>query len=245
MRTLLLLFAGLAINSPALCQQGGYTHAREMGLKGSIKTVKEYQYEAYKAADSDIHKRGTHYHTLTVTNFNPQGNIITETAYAYNTNYTKQPANDTIASVTKTVYNYNGSVCTGYTQYTNDVKTKLCERTMYGDYSYRDSIYAYIQPGGKQSPITCVQQYYYSPLYKLDSTHIFKYYDITVSIAKESKRVVVYLTKAGNDAQYTMQLLDGVHLRSDAYDNRLEDVFEYFEDGSRIYEISEYVYEYY
>lgn len=237
------LLAGLMFFSEGQCQN--YTHAKEQGLKGKIKILKEYSYEAYKGADSNFHKRSERYYALSITDFNELGNMVAKTEYSYNTNFTTSPANDAIASIAKTVYSYRGTVCTGYTRYLNNVRTTLCERTMRGDYGYTDSIYAFIQPGDKQSQLVSVTTYFYNKDYHLDSTNKSIFYDIETGTLKDSKKITVYLVTAGHNKPYSMQLLEDEHPQRDKQGNRLEDVYVYFEGDTREYEISRYEYEYY
>jgi hypothetical protein len=230
----------------AIGQNSGYSHAKEMGLKGQPKTMKEYQYEAYLDKDSNIEKRGNHYYAITVTQFNPFGNITAKTEYSYSTNYAPKAINDTIASVKKTVYTYNYKTCTGYTTYTNETRTFLCKRTIHNNYNYTDSVYAYIQPGDVATLVR-IESKYLNTRYTEDSVKKFNFYDVSIHIGKDKKDVTIYLVPAGHQPVYNMQLVASFNATTDKTGNRKQDAWMFTspDTSENEYEISEYIYEYY
>lgn len=73
--TITFLCLALTTSVPVHCQ---YSHARELGMKGSVKTITEYNFEAIKQKSS-YDKAAKIPYGVTVTHFKQDGNILSRT----------------------------------------------------------------------------------------------------------------------------------------------------------------------
>lgn len=191
--TVSILCIALTISVPARCQ---YSHAKEMGLKGPVKTVTEYDFEAIKQKGSYDKAARIPYHT-SVTHFNKDGNIRVRNKIMRGPNLVK----DSVLLMEE--YNYVDDKYVGHTEFKGNIAVYTQKRKWIDDRHYVDTFISYQETKDNIGELIYVAEFWlnddYTPHtchFMYPKTHLEKARETTYTYQYPSEKIKVFARDA-------------------------------------------------
>lgn len=245
MRVSKLIF-GIALYYSLPCslfaQNAIYTHATELGIAGSPKTIITQSYEARISKDNKYEKAARYPYGKEITRFMPNGNIANSISYWFDNIHA--PYTDTV-EMTRTEYTYNGNKCTGLIIYSNDVKYLKIKRTWQNNLQYTDSTYVYTSRTDSTGKLIGITETTLNNTFYPVTTKRTEFYKVMRSYG-EGSSATVNLRENQPPIVITDSVKEtAVYTTKDDKGNKLTSIYETGFSAYKEYMMEEYSYEYY
>lgn len=236
---LILLFSLL---STVCHSQSKYSHAIELGIAGSPKTIITQSYEARVGKDNKYEKAARYPYGKEITRFMPNGNIANSISYWFDNIHA--PYTDTV-EMTRTEYTYNANKCTGLIIYSNDVKYLKSKRTWQNNLQYTDSTYVYTSRTDSTGKLIGITETTLNNTFYPVTTKRTEFYKVMRSYGEGSSATVKL-----RENQPPIVITDSVketavYTTKDDKGNKLTSIYETGFSAYKEYMMEEYSYEYY
>lgn len=226
----------------AKAQPGLYTHATELGIAGSPKTIITQSYEARVGKDNKYEKAARYPYGKEITRFMPNGNIANSISYWFDNIHA--PYTDTV-EMTRTEYTYNGNKCTGLIIYSNDVKYLKSKRTWQNNLQYTDSTYVYTSRTDSTGKLIGITETTLNNTFYPVTTKRTEFYKVMRSYG-EGSSATVNLRENQPPIVITDTVKEtAVYTTKDDKGNKLTSIYETGFSAYKEYMMEEYSYEYY
>lgn len=222
--------------------QQNYTHATELGIAGSPKTIITQSYEARIGKDNKYEKAARYPYGKEITRFMPNGNIANSISYWFDNIHA--PYTDTI-EMTRTEYTYNGNKCSALIIYSNDVKYLKSKRTWQGNQQYIDSTYIFSSRTDDTGKLTAITEVTLNDKYTIQSTKRTELYKVIRSYSEGSSASVNLRQNQPPIVTLHTNEDHPIHTTKDDKGNKLTAIFETGFSAYKEYMMEEYSYEYY
>lgn len=237
--SLILLFSLL---STVCYSQSKYSHATELGIAGSPKTIITQSYEARVGKDNKYEKAARYPYGKEITRFMPNGNIANSISYWFDNIHA--PYTDTV-EMTRTEYTYNGNKCTGLIIYSNDVKYLKSKRTWQNNLQYTDSTYVYTSRTDSTGKLIGITETTLNNTFYPVTTKRTEFYKVMRSYG-EGSSATVNLRENQPPIVITDSVKEtAVYTTKDDKGNKLTSIYETGFSAYKEYMMEEYSYEYY